>query len=187
MMCADCHMPPVRSKDDGNIDGFVHSHRFPGANTAVPTANLDQSQLELSEKFLQDKQLSVDIFAISPASAETSEAPAGQSMRPELSTSFAVGEEADTSLPKGPGGEARPITAPLGRVNAAVRRGDDVRVDVVVRTRKVGHFFPGGTIDAFDVWLELQADDEKGQTLFCGPKLTAHRNGPPPTTPHFSR
>src|SRR5260370_6211249 len=159
MMCADCHMPQVRSTDFGNINGFVHSHRFPGANTAVPTANLDQPQLELSEKFLQDKQVSVDIFAISPASAETSEAPAGRSMRPELSTSFAVGEEADTSLPKGPAGEARPITAPLGRVNAAVRRGDDVRVDVVVRTRKVGHFFPGGTIDALDVWLELPATE----------------------------
>jgi len=178
MMCADCHMPPVRSKDDGNIDGFVHSHRFPGANTAVPTANLDQPQLELSEKFLQDKQLSVDIFAISPASGETSEAPAGQAMRPELSTSFAVGEEADTSLPRGPAGEARPITAPLGRVNAEVRRGDDVRVDVVVRTRKVGHFFPGGTIDAFDVWLELQATDKKGQTLFWSGKAEDDGKGP---------
>src|SRR5712692_9395682 len=187
MMCADCHMPPVRSKDDGNIDGVVHSHRFPGANTAVPTANQDQSQFELSQKFLQDKQLSIDIFAISPASAETSEAPAGQSMRPELSTSFAVGEEADTSPPKGPAGEARPITAPLGRVNAAVRRGDDVRVDVVVRTRKVGHFFPGGTIDAFDVWLELQATDEKGQTLFWSGKVEDDGKGPVEKGAHFYR
>jgi len=187
MMCADCHMPPVRSKDDGNIDGIVHSHRFPGANTAVPTANLDQPQLELSQKFLQDKQLSVDIFAISPASGETSEAPAGQSMRPELSTSFAVGEEADTSLPKGPAGEARPITAPLGRVNATVRRGDDVRVDVVVRTRKVGHFFPGGTIDAFDVWLELQATDETGQTLFWSGKVEDDGKGPVEKGAHFYR
>jgi len=63
--------------------------------------------------------------------------------RPELSTSFAVGEEAETSLPNGPAGEARAVTAPLGRVDATVRRGDDVRVDVVVRTRKVGHFFLG--------------------------------------------
>ena len=62
--------------------------------------------------------------------------------------------------------ELRAITAPLGRVQASVRRGDDYRVDVVVRTRKVGHFFPGGTVDAFDVWLELQATDEKGQILF---------------------
>ena len=41
MMCADCHMPLVPSKDEGNLDGYVHSHRFPGANTAVPVANED--------------------------------------------------------------------------------------------------------------------------------------------------
>jgi hypothetical protein len=34
--------------------------------------------------------------------------------------------------------------------------------NVVVRTRTVGHFFPAGTVDAFHVWLELQASDEKG-------------------------
>jgi tetratricopeptide (TPR) repeat protein len=187
MMCADCHMPQVRSTDFGNIDGFVHSHRFPGANTAVPTANQDQAQLELSQKFLQDKQLSVDIFAISLAGNEVS-APATAKMgRPELSTSFAVGEESDTSLPNGPAGEARAITAPLGRVDAAVRRGDDVRVDVVVRTRKVGHFFPGGTIDAFDVWLELQAVDENGQMLFWSGKVEDDGKGPVEKGAHFYR
>ena len=40
-----------------------------------------------------------------------------------------------------------------------------MRVDVVVRTRNVGHFFPGGTVDAFDVWVELEAVDDKGQVL----------------------
>ena len=187
MMCADCHMPAVRSTDFGNIDGFVHSHRFPGANTAVPTANQDQTQLELSQNFLRDKQLSVDIFAISPAGNEVTAPAAGKMGRPELSTSFAVGEEADTSLPSGPAGEMRAITAPLGRVNAAVRRGDDVRVDVVVRTRKVGHFFPGGTVDAFDVWLELQAVDEKGQTLFWSGKVDDDGKGPVEKGAHFYR
>src|SRR5271169_5683546 len=130
MMCADCHMPLVPSKDEGNIDGYVHSHRFPGANTAVPTANEDAAQLLASQKFLQDKQVSVDIFAVSPAENESAQAHASKMPKQELSTTFAVGEEADTSLPRGPSGEARPITAPLGRVDAAVRRGDDVVVDV---------------------------------------------------------
>ena len=187
MMCADCHMPQVRSTDLGNIDGFVHSHRFPGANTAVPLANQDQAQLELSQKFLQDKQLSVDIFAISAAGNEIATPTAAKMGRPELSTSFAVGEESETSLPNGPAGEARAVTAPLGRVDAAVRRGDDVRVDIVVRTRKVGHFFPGGTIDAFDVWLELRAVDEKGQTLFWSGKVEDDGKGPVEKGAHFFR
>jgi tetratricopeptide (TPR) repeat protein len=187
MMCADCHMPQVPSKDAGNVNGLVHSHRFPGANTAVPTANEDAQQLEVSKRFLQDKQVTVDIFAVSPAEKENAGAAAGGAMRPELSTSFAVGEEAEVLTPTGEAGEVRAITAPLGAVDAAVRRGDDVRVDVVVRTRKVGHFFPGGTVDAFDVWLELQAVDEKGQTIFWSGKVDEDGAGPVEKGAHFYR
>jgi tetratricopeptide (TPR) repeat protein len=186
MMCADCHMPLVPSKDDGNMDGYVHSHRFPGANTAVPFANEDTTQLEASTKFLQDKQLTVDIFAISPAEKGTGgRARNADYPKQELSTTFAVGEEADVSLPKGVTGEIRPITAPLDRVDPAVRRGDDVLVDVVVRTRKVGHFFPGGTVDAYDVWLELQVEDDKGQTIFWSGRVEDDGNGPVEPGAHF--
>src|SRR5215470_5521320 len=187
MMCADCHMPLVPSKDEGNINGYVHSHRFPGANTAVPIANEDAVQLEASRKFLQDGQLSVDIFAISPISKEEAAKKASEYPKQELSTTFAIGEESETSSAKGPAGRARPITAPLGRVDAAVRRGDDVLVDVVVRTRKVGHFFPGGTVDAFDVWLELQAVDDKGQTIFWSGKVADSGKGPVEPGAHFYR
>jgi Flp pilus assembly protein TadD len=187
MNCADCHMPQVPSNDDGNTNGLVHSHRFPGANTAVPIANQDLAQYEFAKKFLQDKQLSVDIFAISPAEKETSAPARSASGAPEISTTFAVGEESESSLPKGPAGEVRPITAPIDRTDAAVRRGDDERVDVVVRTRKVGHFFPGGTVDAFDVWIELQATDEKGQTLFWSGKVEDDGKGPVEPGAHFYR
>jgi tetratricopeptide (TPR) repeat protein len=188
MMCADCHMPLLPSKDEGNINGFVHSHRFPGANTAVPTANEDPEQLAQSVKFLQDKQVTVDVFGISPAEKEIVH-PAASPLAngQELSTTFAVGEEADVTSPQDPKGKARPITAPLGRVNASVRRGDDYLVDVVVRTRKVGHFFPGGTVDAFDVWLELQATDERGQILFWSGKVEDDGKGPVEPGAHFYR
>ncbi len=187
MNCADCHMPQVPSGDDGNVNGLVHSHRFPGANTAVPTANQDQAQYEFAKKFLQDKQLSVDIFAISPAGKETNAPVRGEIGKPEIATTFAVGEESDSSLPKGPAGQVRAITAPIDRTGAAVRRGDDARVDVVVRTRKVGHFFPGGTVDAFDVWLEFQATDERGQVIFWSGKVEDDGKGPVEPGAHFYR
>src|SRR6202790_3095406 len=187
MNCADCHMPQVPSADAGNVNGLVHSHRFPGANTAVPMANQDQAQLEFAQKFLQDKQLTVDIFAISPAGKEIQASARNEIGKAEIATTFAVGDEADVTAPKGPAGEERAITAPLDRTNAAVRRGDDVRVDVVVRTRKVGHFFPGGTVDAFDVWLELQATDEKGQPLFGRGKVDDDGKGPVEKGAHFFR
>src|SRR5579871_621409 len=92
-VCADCHMPLVDSHDPGNHDGKVHSHRFPAANTAVAYANQDQSQLDATEDFLKDKKLSVDIFALTPESAEVKSGTASQA---DLSTTFAVGEEAET-------------------------------------------------------------------------------------------
>ena len=149
--CADCHMPLERSNDMGNIAGKVHSHRFPAANTALPTANEDAAQLKVTEDFLTSGALTVDIFALSRESAAPKSVPAkATSSEQELSTTFAVGEEAETKITPTFKAEAAPVTAPLNRVQPAVRRGDTVRVDVVVRTKRVGHFFPGGTVDAYD-------------------------------------
>ena len=45
LTCNDCHMPLVRSDDPAADDGYVRSHRFPGANTALPFVNGDEEQL----------------------------------------------------------------------------------------------------------------------------------------------
>jgi len=182
--CADCHMPMEASKDSGNINGLVHSHRFPGANTALPTANEDQKQLKLTEDFLKSGALTVDIFAVSPAQAPLKP---GATAQPELATTFAVGEEAETKITAESGGEAAPVTAPLNRVQPALRRGDTVRVDVVVRTKRVGHFFPGGTVDAYDTWLELKGADDKGQTIFWSGMVEDNGLGPVEKGAHFYR
>ena len=182
--CADCHMPLTKSADMGNTDGFVHSHRFPAANTALPTANGDAEQLKATEDFLKDKNLSVDIFALSPAQAEIKPNAAA---RNELSTTFAVGEEAEAKLTTKAPEVVAPVTAPLNRVQPVVRRGDTVRVDVVVRTKKVGHFFPGGTVDAYDTWLELKGTDENGQTVFWSGMVEDNGKGPVEKGAHFYR
>jgi tetratricopeptide (TPR) repeat protein len=181
--CADCHMPLTRSSDQGNVDGTVHSHRFPAANTALPTANEDAEQLKVTEDFLKNGILSVDIFALSPERAQLKPGIANQS---ELSTTFAVGEEAETKIAPGEN-EVLPVTAPLSRVQPAVRRGDTVRVDVVVRTRKIGHFFPGGTVDAYDTWLELKGTDDRGQTIFWSGSVDDSGKGPVEKGAHFYR
>jgi tetratricopeptide (TPR) repeat protein len=182
--CADCHMPLERSNDMGNVDGNVHSHRFPAANTALPTANDDATQLNATEAFLKAGILSVDIFALSPAQAATKPGAAGEA---ELATTFAVGEEAEAKVTPGAAGEAVPVTAPLNRVQPTVRRGDAVRVDVVVRTKKIGHFFPGGTVDAYDTWLELKGTDDKGQTVFWSGMAEDGGKGPVEKGAHFYR
>jgi len=187
--CADCHMPLEPSNDMGNIAGKVHSHRFPAANTALPTANEDAAQLKATEDFLTSGALTVDIFALSPASAPPKAASlkAGGVAEHELSTTFAVGEEAEAKVTPGVATEAVAVTAPLNRVQPAVRRGDTVRVDVVVRTKRVGHFFPGGTVDAYDTWLELKGVDDKGQTIFWSGMVEDNGKGPVEKGAHFYR
>jgi Flp pilus assembly protein TadD len=179
--CADCHMPLTQSADMGNINGFVHSHRFPAANTALPTANDDAEQLKLTENFLKNGILRVDIFAISP---EPAQAKAIATPQADIQTTFAVGEEAETKIAAATT-EASPVTAPLNRVQPALRRGDTVRVDVVVRTKKIGHFFPGGTVDAFDTWLELKATDDKGKVIFWSGMVEDNGKGPVEPGAHF--
>jgi tetratricopeptide (TPR) repeat protein len=184
--CADCHMPLVSSRDPGNIDGKVHSHSFPGANTAVPTANNDQQQLALTERFLNSGFITVDIFAISPVKHETADTEMIRrgGSAPQVNTTFAVGEEAEqtgAAVIKDVGA----VAAPLDVSGVTLQPGMTSRVDVVVRTRKVGHFFPGGTVDSFDVWLELKAQDDNGRAIFWSGKVEDQGKGPVEPGAHF--
>ena len=186
--CADCHMPLVASHDAGNIHGQVHSHRFPAANTAVPFVNGDKKQLDVTEKFLQSGFISIDIFAVSPVTRQKSDT---EMVRrgvgtPQVNTSFAVGEEAEqttASVIRDVGA----VAAPVDVSNISLQPGKSVRVDVVVRTRKIGHFFPGGTVDAFDVWLELEAQDDAGKPIFWSGQVEDNGKGPVDPGAHFYR
>jgi len=184
--CADCHMPLVASDDPGNINGFVHSHRFPAANTAVPYINGDDEQLRITEEFLQSGIVSVDIFAASPAEEiDEEQALRRASQAPQAATAFAVGEEAEGGAAPAVLREVGELSAPIDRTRPALRPGDTVKVDVVVRTLKVGHFFPGGTVDSVDCWIELKAIDAAGRTVFESGGLL--EDGPVEPGAHFYR
>jgi tetratricopeptide (TPR) repeat protein len=183
--CNTCHMPLIASNDPGNVEGQVHNHRFIAANTAVPVANGDREQLELTKKFLESGFITADIFAASPIEDSPGEAQmvrrAGEQYQTATST-FAVGEEAES------GGqvllrEVGRVAAPLDKTRTKFQPGSTVRVDVVVRTRKIGHFFPAGTVDAFDVWLELEGRDATGRHVFW----SGRADGPVEPGAHFYR
>ena len=164
--CSDCHMPLVNSKDPGNKDGKIHSHRFPAANTAVASVNEDATQLKAEQEFLQSGFISVDLFAATPVEEKKGEVEMRRTANdaPKLASTFAVGEEAEQSGPVVLR-EVGKVMAPLDAPGVALKAGSTVRVDAVVRTRKIGHFFPGGTVDSPDVWLEFQARDARGKII----------------------
>jgi tetratricopeptide (TPR) repeat protein len=189
--CADCHMPLVASADPAARRGRVHSHRFAAANSAVPFVNHDTAQLEAVKAFLGDGQVTLDLFGIARGPSTSLGAGAGTRARAEAeltaSSTFASGEESSAfGAPQAMVSPAAPTVTPFARGVAAARRGESLRLEVVARTRKVGHFFPGGTVDAFDVWIDVEAIDNRGRVLF---RSGALENGTGAVDPaaHFYR
>ena len=194
--CGSCHMPLVASDDAGNRDGFVHNHRFVAANTALPTANQDTVQLEATIDFLKADRLSVDIFAVVGGPTETGSAPppteastaATGSDWVARSSTFAAGDQRGIEV--GIGGvntTLQPIVAPLHPGLKALKKGSSVRIDVVVRSQSVGHFFPSGTVDAQEAWLELKVLDEDDNVLFWSGRVADLGRGEVDASAHFYR
>ena len=87
-------MPPVNVVTTGNSDHYLSSHRFVGANTAIPTYYDYRNQLESVRRFMNDK-MSIDLFAITrksgakvttivPVGAETFEIRPGDELTIDL-------------------------------------------------------------------------------------------------------
>lgn len=114
--CRDCHLPPYRSDEFGNKKGFLHDHLFPAANTALPFIRGDKDSQKRISDFLQNKVLTVDLFAIRRGE--------------EL---LVLGEPLPPVLP-----------------------GETLDVEVVVRTRGVGHPYTNGTADSNETWVSLE-------------------------------
>jgi tetratricopeptide (TPR) repeat protein len=184
--CADCHMQTVRSNDPGNRGGWIHSHRFATANTAVPYVNNDAEQLAATEKFLKSGIMGVDLFAASPVEERKGQTEMRRRLEgaPAVASTFAVGEEAEQTGPVTVREVGR-IAAPLDAPGVAFARGSTVRVDAVVRTKKLGHFFPGGTVDGYDTWLEFQARDGNGKIIGWSGWVEDNGAGPVDRSSHF--
>jgi Flp pilus assembly protein TadD/drug/metabolite transporter superfamily protein YnfA len=114
--CRDCHLPPYRSDEFGNRKGQLHDHLFPAANTALPFVRGDRETQARIRKFLENKVLTVDLFAIKRGDELT-----------------VIGESAPP-----------------------VRPGETLDLEVVVRTRGVGHPFTNGTSDSNETWVSLE-------------------------------
>jgi Tfp pilus assembly protein PilF len=188
--CGDCHMPLVPSNDPAARNGKVRSHRFAAANTALPFVNHDSEQLKAVQDFLKAGQVTIDVFGIIRGAEPTNTSGPVKpgATEPKLASTFAVGEESmNFGAAQNYLAPAADVIAPLNKLDVSVEPGESLRVEVVVRTRKVGHFFPGGTVDAFDVWVELEAVDDNGRTIFHSGSVGDGGNGPVESGAHMYR
>jgi tetratricopeptide (TPR) repeat protein len=126
--CRDCHLPPYRSDEFGNKKGYLHDHVFPAANTALPFIRGDGETEKKIRDFLENKVLTVDLFAIRR------------------------GDE----------------LVVLGDRLPEVSPGETLDVEVVVRTRGVGHPYTNGTADSNETWVSLEAAGDSGKFFESG-------------------
>jgi tetratricopeptide (TPR) repeat protein len=187
--CSECHMPATKSNDPGrHADGTIHSHRFAAANTALATVNNDDAQFKAVSDFLTSGFITADIFAVSPIDEKTE----GTRMirrsgdAPQAASTSAVGEEAEQSGPVFIR-DVGQVAAPIDKAQPQLAPGSIARVDVVVRTRKIGHFFPGGTLDSFDIWLEMKGKDADGRMVYWSGEVEDEGKGPVERGAHFYR
>ena len=186
--CTDCHMPLVASHDPGNRDGKVHSHRFPAANTAIPFVNHDDEQLRITEQFLQSGLHYGGSVRRQPGGREQG------ASRDAAARGGCAGHGVHIcggrgSGAVGPGDAARSgktcgADRCTGRALSARQYGAGGRGG---RTRKIGHFFPAGTVDGYDVWLEFQARDARGRILAWSGSVEDNGRGPVDQGAHFYR
>ena len=136
--CRDCHLPPYRSDEFGNKNGYLHDHLFPAANTALPFIRGDRATQDRIRKFLENKVLTVDLFAIRR------------------------GEE----------------LLVIGEKPPAVAAGETLDLEVVVRTRGVGHPYTNGTADSNETWVSLEGASSGAKFFRSGVLDTAGRLDP---------
>ncbi|HSO73496.1 MAG TPA: multiheme c-type cytochrome, partial [Blastocatellia bacterium] len=131
--CRACHMPKIDSHNDRAAkNGLIASHRWLGANTAVPLFYGQTEQADLIKKFLESNVLAVDIFAL----------------RRESTGDFIA-----------------PLNA-VGKNRIALKPGEEIVAEVVASNRNAAHSFPPEVRDLYEAWVELEAVDDSGKTIF---------------------
>jgi len=137
--CQGCHMERELTVAATAPDGTVASHRWLGANTAVPAQYGFDEQAKRIVDFLRNNQLQVDIFGVTIEHSPTLE-PA----------SFVPGQ----------------LIAPLGTKAFNLIPGDWVRVDVFVRNKGIGHTLVPELRDFYESWLDFEAVDDSGKVIY---------------------
>jgi lipoprotein NlpI len=138
--CQTCHMPRETNHDSAAAhDGLSASHRWLGANTAVPAYYGFDEQSKRVADFLRDDQLEIDIFGIT---VERDPVPGNEHFTPGS------------------------LIAPLGNKSFAVLPGDSVRVDVVIRNKGIGHTLVPELRDFYESWVDFEARDDAGHTIY---------------------
>ncbi|HEV3167652.1 MAG TPA: tetratricopeptide repeat protein, partial [Isosphaeraceae bacterium] len=164
--CADCHMNLIPSRDFGarDFDGQggreIHNHLFLAANTGLASIRGQQDIVEAHAKYLADKKVRVDIFALREG-GEISGKLLGP-IRPEVPTLKPGGkylvEVVVRTLGLGHPFSQGTVDSNEIWVELAAKAGDRV----IGRSGGIG---PDGTVDPYSHFINVYMLDRNGQRI----------------------
>jgi len=157
--CQKCHMPKTLSNDINNKNGKILSHRFSAANTAIPHVNGHDEQLREVTNYLKEKQITLNLVSIQTKGKDPS------------------GEKGFSSLVEGK--NLIQWIYPLDLKKNRVVCGDIMIFELLLKNKNVGHAFPGGTIDAQEVWIEFHVMDGNRKSIYHSRFLKSDRKVDP--------
>lgn len=144
--CQTCHMKrdeitadspdPGGKTDDSTGITTLASHRWPGANTLVPSYFKYPSQFEKTQAMLQNNALNVDLFGLE------------------------IEEKEDRKS-----GDAPELIAPLGSVPVTLAAGQTLLADVVIQNKGIGHSYVPELRDFYESWVDFTVQDAAGKTI----------------------
>ncbi len=138
--CRECHMPLIPSMD-------------PSSGDATDYNRTPDDGMHRSHRFLGANQYVPTLLNLPDAETHV------RMIEEWLQGKIEIPEIAD----KWVSGPAIPITIISPD---SVRLGDELRMDVLITNRKVGHDFPTGPLDMIQSWIEIIAEDQDGNVLF---------------------
>jgi tetratricopeptide (TPR) repeat protein len=74
---------------------------------------------------------------------------------------------------------------PAAKAKPAVKPGEIVQADVVVRNVGVGHRFPGGTVDSNEVWIDFEARVGDDAAFYASGKIDPKTNEVDPSAEYY--
>lgn len=166
--CTDCHMPKIPSSDPASFKGRANDHSF----QQPELYSIEDAKESLKKDSLEtESMLQVEIFAARPIKgnsqkfenhalpeaffAEAYYARFAQNFHPEMLFKD-DGEEQEKSA----------IRATLINNKYALRPGENIRLDVLVKSKNIGHAFPAGSPGAAEAWLEIIVKDNLGKKIY---------------------
>lgn len=168
--CQTCHMPRVKEPGDEMAaapDGTVSSHRWLGANTAIPAYYGYDEQLRQVIEFLRSDKIRIDIFALEQGDSSP-ESPDSPHRRTRSEPAYLpVGEENPPRLARA----AHPdflggIIAPIDERDFNLSPGKPVTVSVVITNTGIGHSLVPEQRDFYESWVEFLVTDPTGRVVF---------------------